>query len=96
MYIRILITAAALSILAACAAPKPAAIQQPPSQVAASSDTFEYEIFTVQDAEIIARLNTDGALGWEVVTARRVEVSDPSRVQYEFIMKRTKRPLLTH
>lgn len=53
-------------------------------------DTWSYAIIAPKDEDLIKELNKAGALGWEVVSARRATSGEGtlSTASYELILKR--------
>jgi hypothetical protein len=52
-------------------------------------ETWSYTVLAPKDEELLTDLNQAGALGWEVVSARRAVTGDgSSTASYELILKR--------
>jgi len=78
----------AIVLLTGCA---PQRVEQAPTK-------WEYQILDIPDPQLDTQLNTQGALGWEVIYARRADTSEyvnmpgheplPGDFAYEIIFKR--------
>lgn len=56
-------------------------------------DSWEYVTLTPADDELLDKLDAAGALGWEIVSARRAVNDRGKEAKYEMILKRRVRSM---